>query len=325
MPEISIIVPVYNVEEHVNKCIDSILSQTFGDFELILIDDGSTDKSGKICDSYAKRDSRIKVVHQKNGGLSAARNAGIDMALGEFLGFIDSDDFIEKDMYSTLYEDINGSGADIAVCGLYDVYGKKCIKNKYTMNKCVLDSKMAFKLVLESKFISVSAVNKLYRKSLFKDLRYPVGKTYEDAFLTPILFLEAQKISYNPAPKYYYNHKTESITTKKFNMSDMSIINAYKHHLDFVEKDMPELKNQAMFRYLWAHMVVMDKLVKCDINNYKCTYERVFKVIKSNIFFVLKSPFFSFRRKISTLIMIFAPRTYKRILKRQEIKNFSKG
>lgn len=325
MPKISIIVPVYNVEKHLNKCVDSILCQTFKDFELILVDDGSTDTSGKICDEYIKKDDRIKVIHQKNSGLSSARNAGIEASCGEFLGFIDSDDYVEDDMYQVLYDDIFSSGADISLCGLYDVYGEKCIKNKHSIDRCVLDSKTAFKLVLESKLISVSAVNKLYRKHLFEKMRYPVGKTYEDAFLTPILLFNSNKVSYNPLPKYYYFHKEESITTKDFNVSDLNIIDAYKCHLDFVKKNIPELENQAMFRYLWAHMIVMDKLIKSNIDNYREVYENVFNVIKSNIMFILKNPLFSNKRKVSTLVLMASPRIYNKILTREDRKKFNRN
>lgn len=125
MCEISIIVPVYKVEPYLRKCVDSILAQTFTDFEVILVDDGSPDNSGKICDEYASKDSRVRVIHKKNGGLSSARNAGIDVARGKYLGFVDSDDYIEKDMYELLYDNIVKEQADLSICGIYDVYEGK--------------------------------------------------------------------------------------------------------------------------------------------------------------------------------------------------------
>ncbi len=126
MCEISIIVPVYKVEPYLRKCVDSILAQTFTDFEVILVDDGSPDNSGKICDEYASKDSRVRVIHKENGGLSSARNAGIDVARGKYLGFVDSDDYIEKDMYELLYDNIVKEQADLSICGIYDIYaGKK--------------------------------------------------------------------------------------------------------------------------------------------------------------------------------------------------------
>ena len=121
MPKISVIVPVYNVEKYLRKCIESILNQTFREFELILVDDGSTDSSGKICDEYALKDSRIKVIHKENGGASSARNAGLDVAKGEYIGFVDSDDWIEMDMYGELYRLIKENNTDISVCGINNI------------------------------------------------------------------------------------------------------------------------------------------------------------------------------------------------------------
>ncbi len=125
MCEISIIVPVYKVEKYLKKCVDSILAQTFSDFELILVDDGSPDNSGRICDDYAKKDARVRVVHKQNGGLSSARNAGIEVAKGKYLGFVDSDDYIAEDMYELLYKAIIKEEADLSICGIYDVYEEK--------------------------------------------------------------------------------------------------------------------------------------------------------------------------------------------------------
>ena len=122
MVKISIIVPVYNVERYLGKCINSILNQTFADFELILVDDGSTDRSGYICDDYKKKDNRIKVIHKENGGLSSARNAGLDIAKEKYIGFVDSDDFINKNMYEFLYKDIKVNNSDIAICDYEEVY-----------------------------------------------------------------------------------------------------------------------------------------------------------------------------------------------------------
>lgn len=122
MPTISVIVPVYKVEPYIRKCVDSILGQTFSDIQVILVDDGSPDQCGKICDEYAKQDNRVEVIHKENGGLSDARNAGIPYAKGEYIIFLDSDDYIENDMFEYMYTRIKDSGADMATCGLYEVY-----------------------------------------------------------------------------------------------------------------------------------------------------------------------------------------------------------
>ena len=130
MPKISIIVPVYNVEKYLEKCVRSILAQTFTDFELILVDDGSPDSSGAMCDQFAEQDQRVKVIHKENGGLSDARNAGIEIATGEYLGFVDSDDYIADDMYELLYTNIV-KDADLSICGIYDVYEERANCKKF--------------------------------------------------------------------------------------------------------------------------------------------------------------------------------------------------
>lgn len=314
MPKISIIVPVYNVEEYLSRCIDSILEQTFTDFELILIDDGSTDNSGKICDEYSKKDSKVKVIHKENGGLSSARNFGIDVASGKFLGFVDSDDYIEKDMYELLYEDICKINADIAICGIYDKYENKCHRNKYPMQKCVLGSEQAFKLALEGKTIPVSAVNKLYKREIFKKKRFPVGKNYEDAFLIPELLINSNKVSYNPLPKYYYVHRENSITTNEFKIKDLDIIDAYTKNLVFVKSNYPQFESQALFRYIWSYMFVFDKICMSKEFNGIDIYNNIVNEIKRYIPFVLKNSLFSIKRKISAIILFISPKLYKKML-----------
>lgn len=323
MSKISIIVPVYNVERYLSKCVDSILNQTFTDFELILIDDGSTDNSGKICDEYSEKDERIKVIHKENEGLSSARNAGIDIAVGKCLGFVDSDDYIEKDMYEILYRDICQDGVDIAICGFYNQYKDKCYEDKYILEKCVLDAEEAFKLALMSRGISLSAVNKLYRKEIFKGKKFPLGKTYEDAFLVPELIISSNKISYNPVAKYYYVHRANSITTNEFRPSDFSHpIEAYKKHLEFVRKEYPHLENEALFRYIWSYMLVFDKMSLADNHVEEKTYKHVLNKIRQNMLFILRSPLFTPKRKLSAIMLFFVPSIYGKILKKYHQKNF---
>ena len=152
MCEISIIVPVYKVEKYLKKCVDSILAQTFTDFELILVDDGSPDDSGKICEEYAEKDARVRVLHKENGGLSSARNAGIEVAKGKYLGFIDSDDYIAEDMYELLYNTIIKEDADLSICGIYDVYEGKAPIVKPTIEK-VVSAEEALLLILQGNII----------------------------------------------------------------------------------------------------------------------------------------------------------------------------
>lgn len=311
-PEISIIVPVYNVEKYIHKCIDSILDQTFTNFELILVDDGSTDNSGKICDEYAESDSRVKVIHKKNGGLSDARNTGIDVARGKYLGFVDSDDYIADDMYETLYNNLIKNSADMSVCGIYHRY----VGNQYPEcsenNFMVLDTKDALKEVLIGEKFSVPACNKLYKKNLFDNIRYPVGKLSEDAFITPILISKCDKVVVTTEPKYYYIHRRGSITSSYFKMKDFNVLEAYKINLDLVKSKFPDLYEQAMFRYLWAHMYLLDKMVLTPNLKEKDEYNKVVRYIRKNTFTILKMPYFTIKRKIATLVLLFSDSLYKK-------------
>ena len=170
MPEISIIVPVYKVEKYLDTCVRSILEQTFADFELILVDDGSPDRCGALCDAYAAEDERIIVIHKENGGLSSARNAGIEAARGNYIGFVDSDDSIAPDMYHFLYENMKKEQADLSMCGLFDVYAGREPKRLPEYYR-VMGPEEAVEMVLKAETASVSAVNKLYKKEIFDGIR----------------------------------------------------------------------------------------------------------------------------------------------------------
>ena len=177
---ISIVVPVYNVEKYIEKCVNSITNQVYNNLEIILVNDGSTDNSGKLCDSLSKLDDRIKVYHKENGGLSDARNYGVERANGTYIGFVDSDDFIDSDMYKTLYDVIKRENADVAECNMKIVYPNSA--RQYTTKKyyrvCNEIEYIKEYLVLEKIFGSVCT--KLIKSEIAKTLTFPKGKLYED-------------------------------------------------------------------------------------------------------------------------------------------------
>lgn len=211
-PEISIIVPIYNVELYLNKCVDSILAQTFTNFELILVNDGSPDKCGQICEYYKELDPRITVIHKQNGGLSDARNYGIDVAQGNYIGFVDSDDWIEPDMYEVLHELITTHSADVAVCGHYEVQDGVNLDKEFSHEVHVYNNEEAFNKLLEDTEIKNLAWDKLYRAELFANVRYPVGRYFEDIFTTYKLLIQADKTVSLDSPKYLYLKRGDSIT-----------------------------------------------------------------------------------------------------------------
>lgn len=220
----SIIVPVYNVEKYLDKCLASILEQTFKDFECIIIDDGSPDNSNIIIDKYVKLDQRFKVIHQKNMGLSAARNAGLDIAKGDYIVFVDSDDYIADDYLEKFALKIADTDADMVICGLIEVY-KDYEKNKVFTAESI---KVIKQNILADVWPSY-VWNKCYKKDLFTNIRFPVGKIFEDILTIPELCLYAQKIVCIPDKLYYYNRQNENSITA--NMSFEKMYNLFQGHL----------------------------------------------------------------------------------------------
>ena len=229
-PLLSIIVPVYDVENYLQKCIDSILAQTFTDFELILVDDGSPDNCPALCDAAAAKDARIRVLHQKNGGLSAARNAGLDVARGEWIGFVDSDDYIAPEMYETLYKAVQSTGADLALCDYVkvDETGALCTQTHVAVPQKSLTGR---ELLQKAYWTTVQiACNKLYHRAIFAQLRYPVGKLNEDFFVIPEICLNTQKAVVVPDVLYYYVQRGDSIMGKSRTLRHYDAAEAAQHY-----------------------------------------------------------------------------------------------
>ena len=214
--KISLIVPVYNVEKYLEKCVNSILKQTYKNLEIILVDDGSTDESAEICDKLKKDDNRIVVVHKTNGGLSDARNVGIGIATGNYLGFIDSDDYIQKDMYEYLYKLIKENNADISICNYMTIYEDKDFQVEKIPNEIQAYTKIdAMRELLKRNQIQDYAWNKLYKRNLFNNIKYPVGRKMEDLGTTYKLFDKADKIIIGNQKKYFYLQRMGSIVNNK--------------------------------------------------------------------------------------------------------------
>ena len=199
---ISVIVPVYKVEKYIHRCVDSILAQTFTDFELILVDDGSPDNCGKICDEYAEKDNRIHVIHKENGGLSDARNAGIDWAFAnsdsEWITFIDSDDWIHPKYLEALYNAVKETGCEISICGYEETTGDSPKVDDINLQAVIVSTEDFF---CEHNVNAVVAWGKLYKKELFREIRYPVGKLHEDEFTTYKLLFQYENCAFVNQPE----------------------------------------------------------------------------------------------------------------------------
>ncbi|MBO0962931.1 glycosyltransferase, partial [Neobacillus sp. MM2021_6] len=241
-PKISIIVPVYKVEPYIRKCVDSILAQTLTDFELILVDDGSPDKCGEICDEYASKDSRVIVVHKENGGLSSARNAGLEKAKGDYIGFVDSDDWIEPDMYELLYDMCIKNNCEIANCTSVIYFKNKTVKNG-AHSLTIHDKTQAMKAMLEGKLYDEVVWTKLIKRSLLKEIRFPVGLIYEDTAITYKLIHKSNRICCIGAPKYHYIKRENSTMDHAIKNIRIDGVLIYDEMFKFIEKNYPELRN----------------------------------------------------------------------------------
>jgi glycosyltransferase involved in cell wall biosynthesis len=253
-PLISIIVPVYNVEPYLERCVHSILNQTYPNIEVILVDDGSPDKCWEICDKLALRDKRIKVIHKENGGVSKARNAGLDIAVGDLIGFVDSDDYIHPLFYDTLYKNMVDNNADLSMCDYKAVTDMSGNIYDFDNNVKVLNNIEALEMLLTYYCqIFVIVWNKLYRKEVFKDFRFEVGKIHEDEFISYKILHQSNRIAFSDARLYYYYQSPNSIIRSSFTEKSINYAEAIEDRLDYFNKfQLSDLYNQTLQRYcIW--------------------------------------------------------------------------
>lgn len=235
-PKLSIIVPVYNVEKYLEKCIDSILNQDYKNFELILVNDGSTDRSLEICKRYLSADKRIKLINKPNGGLSSARNAGLDIACGQYIGFVDSDDWIEKDMYYTLLNIADKYKSDIVQCEYESVMEDNYKINNNQSIVTNFTNVQAIDQMYGDRYISSTVTwNKIYDKKLFENIRFPIGKLHEDEFTTYKLLYESKIVTCTNKKLYYYRKTPNSIMNSKFSVKRLDIIQALEEKKIFIK------------------------------------------------------------------------------------------
>lgn len=270
---ISVIVPCYKVEDYLDECITSIVNQTYKHLEIILVDDGSPDNCPQICDKWSRKDSRIKVIHKKNGGLSSARNAGLDIAKGEYISFIDSDDFIDKTFIEFLYMNLIKNKVDISCCGYYHYFNKNLKEVRHFKNiQLLMNSCEAIKTMNTIGYFGVGSWNKLYKRELFNNIRFPIGKLSEDWFILYKLIHESNKIYYDSQPKYYYRQRAGSITRNiKINYDCEE---ASKECLEFCIENYPDAIPSAVQSYVLACIGIYNTILcsnneKNKLNLYK--------------------------------------------------------
>ncbi len=232
---ISVVVPIYNVEEFLEKCVDSILSQSYSNLEIILVNDGSKDNCLKICRDYELKDSRIVVIDKENGGLSSARNAGIDKATGKYIMFIDSDDYIEKTTVEKLYNNISSNGADISICNFFYSYKNENIRNNAILNTTIDDESKFSYLYGKYSLQTIISWNKLYKRELFNEIRYPDGLIHEDQYIICDLLDKSKKINYMTDEFLYYYVQRDNSIMSTFNINRFDVIKGLNRRIEFFE------------------------------------------------------------------------------------------
>ena len=302
---VSIIIPVYNVQDYLARCVDSVLTQTYTDLEIILVDDGSIDISGDICDEYALHDARVRVIHKENGGLSDARNAGLDVARGNYVAFIDADDYVHPSFVELLLKTINETGAQIAVSTWQELKdGDKPRKVKTKRPRCtILTQEEAISSVFYQKKLNHSACSRIFETQLFNNLRFPEGMLYEDLAIIYPLLCKVEKVALINTPMYYYMHRQGSIITT------MSLRRT--HVLDHIERIEEQVTDEAP-QYLPAvrsrHLSAcfnMLRLMPVDEPKWQATKERCWDYIKNMRFLCIKDSKVRLKNKIACLLSYF--------------------
>ncbi len=301
---ISVIVPIYNVEVYLPQCIDSIIQQTYRNLEVILVDDGSTDRSGIICNQYAKKDFRIKVIHKNNGGLSDARNTGLDHAKGEYIGFIDSDDYIEKNMYEQLIFACKKYNKKIAMCGRNIVYKNNNI-NMFTLKRQECwDAKKAVANLLSWKNIDSAACDKIFYASCFHNVRFPLNKINEDIFIMVKIINNADGIVHIGDAKYNYRFRPGSITSQKFSTKKMDLLIASEEVKYYCIAMYPDLKEVADAFYLRAIILIGGMFQKRkQIKEFEKEYNNYRQLLIRNIKYILMNKHIPKNLKIKSILL----------------------
>lgn len=314
---VSIIVPIYNVEKYLKKCIESIINQTYKNIEIILVDDGSPDKCGEICEEYSKKDNRIVVIHKQNGGLSDARNKGIKVAKGKYITFVDSDDYVDYRYIELLYKAVKENNTKIAQCNIAKVNmsGNIIARLGYKENSIKTSKNMLNDIYSSHLIENIVVWNKLYLKEMFNNISFPVGKIHEDEFTTFKILYNVDKISIVNEYLYYYRQTDESIIGKKFNKKRMDLLEALEERISFLkEKKEYDLYKKTLKYYIEQLRVYFIKTKKYIGNSSKIqkTIKYKYKIACKEYLKLKEIPN---KEKIKSLIFLVLPNIFYMIKK----------
>lgn len=312
---ITIVIPIYNVEKYLNECIESLLKQTYKNIEIILVDDGSPDKCGEICDIYALKDNRIKVIHKENGGLSDARNHGIEAATGKYITFIDSDDYVSEKYIEKLYNAIIENDAKISQCSLIKVKDnhEEIEKIGYNKDIKIKSGNDMIKDLCMGYWGTIIACSKLYHMELFRTIRFPIGKVHEDAFVTYKVLYNLDKIAIINDGLYYYRQNENSIMGRQFNLKRMNLLEAVEERLKFFkEKNETELYQLSLCDYL---RIIKEHYIniKKYIENSEDIQKELIKKYKENYKILVQLKDINIIKKLKWLLFYISPKMYYKI------------
>ena len=311
-PLVSVIIPMYNVENYIAECLDSTIAQTYKNLDIVIVDDGSTDRSNQIASEYQKRDSRIKIIKKTNGGLSDARNAGIKNSNGDFLFFLDSDDFLPAYAIEYLVDLIKKHRTKIAV-GAHTILkdSKKIYKGLGAEKEKLFESKDAIKEILLDREIDLSTWAKLYDKSLFTSVTFPVGKNFEDTATTYKLFFQCDKIAVGGNPVYFYRIRENSITTSIDFSKKYLLIENTKEMCKTITEKYPDMQTAANRRLVWAYFSTLNQVLKSkNKSEYKREQKEIVDFLLSQKTEILSKDEYEKKQKIAIRLLSFGTPLY---------------
>lgn len=312
---ISIVVPVYNVEAFLPACLDRIINQTYPNLEILLVDDGATDSSAMICEQYKEKDNRIVVLHKPNGGLSDARNHAIDVAKGELITFIDSDDLVDTTYCEELLKTMQKHDVDISICNTV-LFCEDLPESGTAASSFVYEGTDAAKAFFQGRF-GPTAWGKLYKRELFKDIRYPKGKINEDLFVILELLLLCNKIASGANTNYYYRQRRGSIQNSS-SVKTADYIEAHAHNYSLIQEKVPNLSHLAESAWMYSYLNASNILIKNNAKDNRLLEYKQF--MRKNLRTMLRSQSESFTRKGLVLLLLACEPLYVAIYKRHHKK-----
>ena len=297
---VSIIIPAYNCEAYIERCLISVCNQTYNDIEIIVIDDGSTDHTSDVCKRFCKTDKRIKLVHKKNGGLSSARNLGIELCVGEFITFIDSDDWVREDHIELLLRELKKNDADISITGYITVYDERKTHNKreFFPGTEVYEGDMVVRALFRMDKFQGMACSKMYRRELFDEIRFPVVRCYEDNLIMLQLFDKCEKAVWIPQYTYYYFQRPGSLVNSGYSSEKLMLMKGAAQWVRYSESRNNIFYMEAGAFYLKSILTLLINLNNGDKAPFSSDEKRLMRALRYAIRYIKGNPYIDKRKKI---------------------------